>query len=125
MIKMTNKTGGASVKGTVVAVSTGTDNAFMVNPLDGDMPIGVVYEAGIADGSECWVVVAGIAEVLMKDSTACTRSYIAYSSATTTGRIDVAAAAPAATTHFREIGHTLVSAGSGTNVLVKCVLHFN
>ena len=44
------------------------------------MPMGIVYEAGVADGSECWVTVAGIAEVLLVDSVATTRSWIAYSS---------------------------------------------
>lgn len=34
MIKLTNKTGSNSVKGTVVYASTGTDNAFNINPID-------------------------------------------------------------------------------------------
>jgi hypothetical protein len=125
MIKLTNKTGANSVKGTVVYADPAVDNAFEINPIDGDMPIGVVYTDGIADGSECWVVVAGIAEVLLVDSVATTRSYVAYSSGTTAGRIDTSATVPAALVHFREIGHTLESKGAGTNVLVKCVLHFN
>lgn len=124
-IKLTNKTGGASVKGTVVSVSATTDNAFRVNPIDGDMPIGVVYESAVADGSECFVVVSGIAEVLLVNTVAATRSYIAYSSATVAGRIDTLATAPAATTHFREIGHTLENKTGGTDVLVKVCLHFN
>ena len=127
MVKMTNKTGSASVKGTVVYVSTTNDNAFNVNPINGDMPFGIVYTDGIADGSECWVVVQGIAEVLLVNSTATTRGYIAYSSASVAGRIDTSATAPAITTHMREIGHTLASSagGTGTSALVKCILHFN
>lgn len=125
MVKMTNKTAANSVKGTVVYVSPTTNNAFAINPLDGDMPIGVVYENGIADGSECWIVISGIAEVLLVDSVAATRSYVAYSSATTAGRIDTAASVPDVATHFKEIGHTLESKAAGTNVLVKCILHFN
>ena len=89
------------------------------------MPIGVVYDNGIVDGSECWVVVSGIAEVLLVNTVASTRSYVAYSSSSVAGRIDIAASVPAATTHFREIGHTLESKTGGTNVLCKCVLHFN
>jgi hypothetical protein len=84
-----------------------------------------VYESGIADGAECLVVISGIAEVLLVDSVATTRSYIAYSSGSTAGRIDTAASVPAASTHFREIGHTLESKTAGTNVLVKCIIHFN
>jgi hypothetical protein len=124
-VKMTNKTGAASVKGTVVSASDTTDNAFKVNQIDGDMPIGIVYENGVADGSECWVVVAGIAEVLLVNNVSSTRSYIAYSSATVAGRIDTAASAPAANLHFRENGHTLESKTAGTNVLCKCSVHFN
>ena len=35
------------------------------------------------------------------------------------------AAVAAQTAHFREIGHTLESKVGGTDVLCKCVLHFN
>jgi hypothetical protein len=124
-IKLTNKTGANSVKGTVVYADPAVDNAFEVNPTNGDMPFGVVYESGIADGSECWVVVSGIAEVLLVNTVASTRSYVAYSSGSVAGRIDTAATVPAATTHFREIGHTMESKTGGTDVLIKCLLHFN
>jgi hypothetical protein len=124
-ITLINKTGSASVTGTVVSASTSTNNAFMVNPLNGDMPIGVVLDNGIADGQPCRIVVSGVAEVLVVNNTATTRGHIAYSSGTTSGRVDTSASVPASTTHFREIGHTLESKSSGSNVLVKCVLHFN
>ena len=124
-VLLTNKTGANSVKGSVVIADPAVDNAFEINPINGDMPFGVVYESGIADGSECWVVVSGIAEVLLVNTVASTRSYVAYSSGSVAGRIDIAASVPAATTHFKEIGHTLESKTGGTNVLCKCVLHFN
>jgi hypothetical protein len=126
-IKLTNKTGTTSVKGTVVSAATGTDNAFILQANEYDA-IGVVYENGIADAAECWVVVAGIAQVLLKDSTAATRGYIALC-ADTDGRFIATAPSgspPIATdTHFKEIGHVIESQNSGTNVLCKCVLHFN
>ena len=125
MVKLTNKTGANSVKGTVVYADPDVDNAFEVNPINGDMPFGVVYENGVADGSECWVVVSGIAEVLLVNTAASTRSYVAYSSSSVAGRIDISASVPAAATHFREIGHTLESKVGGTNVLCKCLVHFN
>lgn len=124
-IKLLNRTGVDSVKGTVVAVSSNYDNTFMINPIDGDMPIGIVYDDSVADGSYCWIVVTGIAQVLLVNSVATTRSYIGYSSATVAGRIDTAATVPVPTTHFREIGHTLESATGGNNRLVKCIIHFN
>jgi len=124
-IRLTNKTGAASVKGTVVFASSSTDNAFNINPTSGDMPFGVVYENGVVDGGECLVVVSGIAEVLLVNSVATTRGYIAMSSTTVAGRIDTASTVPAATAHFTEIGHTIETKIAGTDVLVKCVLHFN
>ena len=126
-VRLTNKTGSASVKGTVIAASSTTDNAFALQSNEYDA-FGVVYEAGIADGQECWVVVFGIAEVLLKDTTASTRGYIALC-ADTDGRFIATAPSgspPMATdTHFKEIGHVIESKGAGTDVLCKCVIHFN
>ena len=67
-VKLTNKTGAASVKGSIVSLSTGTDNAFALAAIDASGVVGVVYEAGIADGAECWVVVKGIAETLFTNN---------------------------------------------------------
>lgn len=123
-IRVLNKTGGASVKGTVVAASTVTANAVMTNPIDGDMPIGVMYETGIADGQLCWVVTSGIADVLFKDTVAPILGGVIYSSSVA-GRVDISSTVPAATTHFKECGHSFEAKSAGANVLAKCVLHFN
>ena len=70
-VKLTNKTGAPSVKGQIVGIKTGTDNAFDLTAVGANHCLGVVYESGIEDAAECWVVVGGIAQVLMKnDSTA-------------------------------------------------------
>lgn len=122
-VKLTNKTGSASVKGTVVRASTSTDNAFGLSGVSGDEAIGVVYESSIADASECWVVVSGIAEVLLKDGTACTHGDWAGVS-DTSGRAYAATEPASSTGHDVEIGHFIESKGSGTNVLAKLVLHF-
>lgn len=130
-VKLTNKTGSASVKGSVVECSSTTDNAFELETADDLNPIGVVYDSGVADGDDCWVVVAGVAEVLLQDSTASTRGYWVRTSATTAGRADATNAAPpggtvgALETHTKEMGHCLESKTAGTDVLAKCVLHFN
>lgn len=130
MVKLTNKTGVNSVKGTIVMVSAGTDNAFDVNGGNGAQPIGIVYDDGIADASECWVVVSGIAQVLLKAMTASTRGHwVEVSDAA--GRADATAAAPPGggvpelDIHMQEIGHCLESQGAGADVLCLCVLHFN
>lgn len=124
-ILLTNKTGANSVKGTLVKCGTGTDNSFIVSPTNEQQTIGAVYESGIADGSECWVVIGGIAECLLEDSTAATRSYWCGVSGTTAGRMQTAAAPPNTTQHWEELGHTLESKAGGTDVLCKIAMHFN
>lgn len=123
-IKLINKTGGASVKGNVVAIDTTTDNAVKLVPANGDMPMGVIYNAGVADGDEVWVVRAGRAQVLMKNTVSAVHGYVAYVSSTA-GRADNAATIPDTTTHWREIGHPMESVAGGTNVLAYMILHFN
>lgn len=122
-IKLTNRTGVNSVKGQIVKCDTANDNSFIVTGASDDFPIGIVYENGIANGSECWIVVSGIADVLIKDTVAPVRGYVAFVS-NVGGRADISATAPV-NDHWREIGHTLESKSAGTDILIKCVLHFN
>lgn len=91
--------------------------------------IGVVYEAGIADGASMWVVIAGQADVLLEDGTAATRGNLAIAS-DVDGRADCSVAnpgvgLPAVDVHFKEIGHCLQTVTAGTNKLARCTLHFN
>lgn len=130
LVQMVNKTGAASVKGTLIACSTTADNAFEVEEDEFDC-IGVAYESGIADGALTWVVVDGIAEVLLKDTTASTRGNW-VKAADTNGRADATLTVPSApgtvnelNEHFKEIGHCLESKEAGTNVICKAALHFN
>lgn len=125
-IRLTNKSGSASVKGNLAVAHASVDNAFDVSlGADSDM-IGVVYEAGVADGSECWVVISGVAEVLLENSTASNAGNWVQSSGVA-GRADATASTPPGLVagHFREIGHCLETKTGGTDVLAKCVLHFN
>lgn len=127
MLKMTNKTGAATVKGSCVCASTTTDNAFTLQEVELDT-FGVVYEAGIADGSDAWIWVNGsVAQVLFKDGESATREYVALG-ADTDGRalcISVPTGNPMVNDHFKEIGHVLETKTSGTNLLVLVHLHFN
>lgn len=131
MVKMINKTGAPSVKGTIVKASATTDFAFTTTASDEAQPIGVVYCDGVADAGECFVVIMGPAQVLITDSTAATHGNWAYTSDTTGGRADCASAAPPGggiselTTHMQEMGHCIESKGSGTNVLAWTIVHFN
>jgi hypothetical protein len=129
MVRLTNKTGAASVKGYVVTNSATTANAVTL-AVDGEPDaFGVFYTAGVADGSEAWVVVSGIADVYFIGSTTLghlARTFIAGEAGYVSGQAvsEAIPTAPFATDkHFCEIGHLLESrVGAG---LAKCVLHFN
>ena len=125
-ILLTNKTGAPTVKGSVVEPDTTTDEAFKLSVADSYSAIGVVYQDGIVDGAACWVVIVGIAEVLIKDGTTATRGYW-VGTADAIGRVDITNANPPGLVdaHFRELGHCIQSKASGTDVLAKVVLHFN
>jgi len=123
-IYLTNKTGSASIKGTVIEASAGTDNSFGVAPSNAVDPIGVVYDDGIADGELCRIVVAGRAQVLLKDTTGSTRgNWVEVSDVA--GRANATLASPNQVTHFAEVGHSLETKTGGTNVLLFCMIHFN
>ena len=62
-IRLTNKTGANSIKGYLVEPSSTTARAFDLVGLDEPDIMGVIYEAGIADGSECWIWLSGVVEV--------------------------------------------------------------
>lgn len=128
-IKLINKTGANSVKGTLVSADTGVDDACRLTPLDGLDTIGIMWSDGVADGSAVWVVVSGIAQV--KTGAAATRGQFVRQSVTTdTGAaagIAITEAAPttpfATDNHFREVGHCIQTTGAAG--LARCVIHFN
>lgn len=131
-VKLTNETGAPSVKGTIVQAveASGMDDSFEVADADGVQPIGIVYEDGIADGSECWVVINGIAQVLLKDGTTSTSgNWVKVSDVA--GRADATFAAPPGggvpelDQHMGEIGHSLETNSIGIDVLCRVALHFN
>jgi hypothetical protein len=127
-VQLINKTGAPSVKGSVVA--SGTVNASFILQGNEFNAIGAVYEAGVADGSPCWVTFAGIAYVLLVNGTGSTAGYWVKSHATD-GRADGSLALPTGGSfagvddHFKEIGHSLETKIAGTDVLCKIMLHFN
>ncbi len=122
-IKLTNKTGGNTVAGQLVSPysATAVEDAFKTSAANSDEVFGIVYEAGVADGSEAWVVISGVADVLM-DGGGSARGDRIISSATA-GSADVWNVGGAVATHFLEIGHCIESTGGAG--LARCVLHFN
>ncbi|MCK9602403.1 MAG: hypothetical protein M0R37_15495 [Bacteroidales bacterium] len=129
-IKLTNKTGAPSVKGYMVHANSGQDNSFVLGLVDEPDPIGFVYENGVADGSECLVVVSGIAQVYFIGNTTrgqFARWFLSADGASYVAGQCIAEALPASpfsdAKHFYEVGHVLESrTGAG---LAKCVIHFN
>ena len=128
-IKITNRTGETSVKGKVVSTSPDYDNAVRLCPVDSPAPVGVIYEDGIANGSEMWVVVSGIAEVLFVNNVernwlgrVCRSDDSSYEDGKGWG--EVLPTAPFATDkHFQEFSHILETKTAGN--LTKVILHYN
>lgn len=129
--KYTNKTGAVSVKGTLVKHSGTTTESIDVADIDSLDHIGVIYEDGVADGSNCWVTIIGDAKILLENSTTSTVGNWVKPSATTAGRVDASNAAPYGGTigaleeHFTEVGHAEETSAGGTDVLILVHLHFN
>jgi hypothetical protein len=129
-IKITNRTGATSVKGSVLEPSDTYDVAVALSPANSFDPVYICAESGVADGSDMWVwCVGSICQVLLQDSTGTTRGYWVKVSDTQAGRADATNAAPPGGTiaaledHSSELGHTGESKTAGTNVL--CLLHFH
>jgi len=128
LIKMVNRTGGNSVKGALVACSTSADREVVKQANEFDT-IGVVQEAGIAEGSEMWVwMVGSVCQVLMKDTVAAVHGDILIAADTDGRANDVSnpgGGLPGTDTHFKECGHFIESKTGGTDVLALAMLHFN
>lgn len=110
----------------VSLIQGGTNGTVLKTPISGnenDMPMGVVYASALLN-AEVIVVVSGIAKVLPTAGVTAARGYILIASTTTAGRADQAATAPAAATHFKEIGHW-IDTGSGNGVMTRAIIHFN
>lgn len=56
-IQLTNETGDPSVKGYLIHSSTLIDSVFHLIEVNEPNIFGIVYEVGVADGFECWVVI--------------------------------------------------------------------
>ena len=130
-VQFINDTGANSIAGTLVETSESTDNAVIITDADCTDPIGVIYEDGIADGELVWVVIYGIADVLLEDSTTATHGYWARTSTTQPGRADITNNLPPGGTiqaleqHLSEIGHCIQSVTAGTDKKARIIKHFN
>jgi hypothetical protein len=128
-VKLTNKTGAPSVKGYTVHNNPSFANAVALTAVGDPDCFGVFYESGVADGSEAWVVISGIASVYFIGSVTLghiARTFIAADAGAAAGKAmsESVPTSPFATDkHFCEIGHVIESrTGAG---LAKTILHFN
>lgn len=123
-ITLVNKTGAASEKGTIVVASTSSDNSVDIAPAESHLPIGVIYEDGIADGSNVKVVVCGIAQVRLASGQTATRGYWCGVS-TVAGKMSQSEDSPTAIgQNCAHIGHSLQTVQTAGS-LALVVLHFN
>lgn len=129
-VQMVNKTGAGSIKGTIGCFDTIT-NSFVLAPVNSAGPVCVVYEAGVADASLCWVVKSGKAKVYLTNSAGATAAgYVRIGVTADTGEAagygvwELVPTAPSSTDkHFQEIGNNIeITAAAG---LCLCSLHFN
>lgn len=85
-VKLTNKTGSASVKGSLLKASGTYDNSVALCGA-GDRNIAAfMYSDGVADGSDVWVVTAGVAQAKMASGSTATRGQHCVISSTENGR---------------------------------------
>lgn len=122
-VKLTNKTGNNSVAGELVNAHTSVENAVEQTATDDTIPIGSFLDSGVADGSEAWVVVGGIAQVLIDSSTTVAVGDWVKVSSNDAGRCESSGNEQPGVNHFREIGHALEAGGN--NELIKIAMHFN
>ena len=122
-IKLSNKSGNLIKKGTLVSLSVLDAGGIVLTGQSNSSssPVGVVYEDA-ANNSDCWIVVSGIAGVLMKNnqnSNAGDRICVSD----VNGRV-VPVSSNQSVDKVNTIGYCLESKSSGTDVLVKIVLKF-
>lgn len=122
-IRLINDTGAPSIKGTIVDAGS-IDFSFSVEGINGINPIGVVYEDAIADGNFVWIVISGLAQVLLQDGLASSVGNWCGTSSVAIGRVQASISPPAAPTHDQEVGHFVESKISGVDVLAFVVLHY-
>jgi hypothetical protein len=127
LLKMANRTGHTSVKGELVTAHASNDREVALQSGEYDT-IGIVQEAGVAEGSEMWVwQIGSVCQALLKNSVAASRGQLAIA-ADTDGRMDVVAAPPpppSVDTHFKEVGHVMEAVTAGTDKLCLISFHCN
>ena len=127
-ISVINKTGAASVAGTLVSADTAVERGVKI-PTNAYDICGVLVEDGKADGAYVRMVTGGICEMLLGDGT--TAGYGGWLRASTDqlGRVvnttgPAGLGALAIEEHVKEVGHSLSKVASGgSNNKILAFLH--
>jgi hypothetical protein len=128
-VQLVNETGAPSIRGTLVRAGT-TNYSFTSTIANDDKTIGVVRQENVPSGQPCWVLVYGIAEVLLENGTTSTAGYWCRTSKTASGRAIMNLVEPpgggsgALKNRTYGIGHCIETKPAGTNVFAKCVIRF-
>ena len=119
-------TGYVSV-GQVVSLSQASPGQWEVTPIAGnlrEMPAGIVV-ANQFSPQWTWIAYSGLVYALPEAAVTATAGYVAYTSVTTAGYLQQAAAVPpAGADHFSECGHWAQN-GSGPGAAALLLLHWN
>ena len=126
-VQLINNTG-TSVKGTIVVASAtaGVNNAVDIASAGSQLPLGVIYEDGVADGDPVKVVVAGRAQVLLRNNESAVQGYWCGVSTLTAGRMVQSNLLPTLlATVMQGIGRSLETVLGGDDILAYVLLHFS
>ncbi|NLL56717.1 MAG: hypothetical protein GX242_05850 [Clostridiales bacterium] len=119
-----NDTQEKSVKGTIVCISSMADNAVSVAPAFSQDAIGVIYEDGVEPNCLVKVVIAGNAQVLLRDGYASTKGAWCGVSEMA-GRMYQTTSPQNFEERFRQIGYSLEQKCADDNQLSLVHLVFN
>lgn len=124
-IRAVNNTGHTSIKGELLRAATGYNLSVTTTSPDDQVPLGVTYESGVPQASYMWVVVSGLAQVLLKDSSASgAGGWAETSDANGRAEVNVSVEPNPASRHDEEIGHCIENVAGGTDKLAYVILHF-
>ena len=121
-ILLINQSGGNTVQGNIVEANPAIPGSVVLSVLGSLNPIGVFLDTGIPNGTPAWVVVSGLAIVLI-DGAACVAGDRIVTSGAGVPGLGTPNNAPAVAVHFQEVGHCVVGSG-GAPGPATLVLHF-
>ena len=119
---LVNVTGGASVVGELVSAGVGGDDDAVVQCPAGSFDCVGVVENSVASGFLVDVAIAGVADVLLKDSTGANKGYLVQVSDTAGRAISTLSGVPNANEVLGRVGYALEDVVCGADQTVRTIL---